>query len=239
MLLLPVATRYEQEGGGTETTTERRIIFSPELPAPGRRGPQRVAAVRRRRRAGAARSWPTRSPGPTTSALRAEIAEVVPAYAGIETLATTGDQVQWGGRHLCADGAVPHARRQGAFTAIVPGGARPSRPGAVHGGHPPRQAVQLDGPRRGRPAHRRRPRRRLHRRGRRGRARRGGRAPACASPAPPAPTTGRCKLVRLPTRSLQVHWPEGNVLIASGPGQREPQSKVPDYNAVVTVEVLD
>ena len=32
VLLLPVATRYEQEGGGTETTTERRIIFSPEIP---------------------------------------------------------------------------------------------------------------------------------------------------------------------------------------------------------------
>ncbi|HEX6567741.1 MAG TPA: molybdopterin-dependent oxidoreductase, partial [Acidimicrobiales bacterium] len=29
VVLLPVATRYEQEGGGTETTTERRIVFSP------------------------------------------------------------------------------------------------------------------------------------------------------------------------------------------------------------------
>ena len=32
VVLLPVATRYEQEGGGTETTTERRIVFSPEIP---------------------------------------------------------------------------------------------------------------------------------------------------------------------------------------------------------------
>ena len=32
VILLPAATRYEQEGGGTETTTERRIIFSPEVP---------------------------------------------------------------------------------------------------------------------------------------------------------------------------------------------------------------
>ena len=45
-------------------------------------------------------------------------------------------------------------------------------------------------------------------------------------------------MVRLPARSLQVHWPEGNVLISAGPQQREPQSRVPDYNAVVTVEVL-
>ena len=38
VILLPVHTRYGQEGGGTETTTERRIIFSPELPPSGGRG---------------------------------------------------------------------------------------------------------------------------------------------------------------------------------------------------------
>ena len=31
VILLPAKTRYEQDGGGTETTTERRIIFSPEI----------------------------------------------------------------------------------------------------------------------------------------------------------------------------------------------------------------
>ncbi|HSJ95798.1 MAG TPA: molybdopterin-dependent oxidoreductase, partial [Myxococcota bacterium] len=31
VLLLPATTRYEQPGGGTETTTERRIVFSPEI----------------------------------------------------------------------------------------------------------------------------------------------------------------------------------------------------------------
>ena len=35
VLLLPATTRYESPGGGTETSTERRIIFSPEIP--GRR----------------------------------------------------------------------------------------------------------------------------------------------------------------------------------------------------------
>jgi anaerobic selenocysteine-containing dehydrogenase len=34
--------------------------------------------------------------------------------------------------------------------------------------------------------------------------------------------------------SLQVHWPEGQVLIDSGP--RSPEADIPDYNAVVTVE---
>ena len=40
VLLLPAQTRYEQRGGGTETTTERRILFSLKSPA--------AASVRRR-----------------------------------------------------------------------------------------------------------------------------------------------------------------------------------------------
>jgi anaerobic selenocysteine-containing dehydrogenase len=47
---------------------------------------------------------------------------------------------------------------------------------------------------------------------------------------------GTVTLARLPARTLQVHWPEGNVLVAAGAAHREPTSKVPDYNAVVTVE---
>ena len=34
VVLLPSKTRYEQRGGGTETSTERRIIYSPEIPGP-------------------------------------------------------------------------------------------------------------------------------------------------------------------------------------------------------------
>jgi hypothetical protein len=47
---------------------------------------------------------------------------------------------------------------------------------------------------------------------------------------------GRVRVVRLPARTLQVHWPEGNVLIDGGPEHREPGSRVPDYNALVTLE---
>ena len=49
---------------------------------------------------------------------------------------------------------------------------------------------------------------------------------------------GTARLVRLPSRTLQVHFPEGNVLLPSGPEHREPGSQVPDYNAVVWVEPL-
>ena len=34
VILLPAATRYEQEGGGTSTTTERQIAFSPQVAEP-------------------------------------------------------------------------------------------------------------------------------------------------------------------------------------------------------------
>ncbi|MCC6704898.1 MAG: hypothetical protein IT334_08460, partial [Thermomicrobiales bacterium] len=35
-------------------------------------------------------------------------------------------------------------------------------------------------------------------------------------------------------RNLQVHWPEGNVLLH--PTRRSPESHVPDYNAFVRIE---
>ena len=45
---------------------------------------------------------------------------------------------------------------------------------------------------------------------------------------------GTAHLVDLPRRSLQVHWPEGNVLIDAG--LNEDASRIPDYNAIVTIE---
>ena len=82
----PACTRYEQRGGGTETTTERRIAFSPEVRGP-RVGEARaeweifgdLAARVRPELADAVRF-------PDADAIRAEIADVVPAYAGIEHL---------------------------------------------------------------------------------------------------------------------------------------------------------
>jgi hypothetical protein len=47
---------------------------------------------------------------------------------------------------------------------------------------------------------------------------------------------GTVTLARLPAGTVQVHWPEGNVLIEGGAARREPVSHVPDYNAVVTIE---
>jgi molybdopterin-dependent oxidoreductase alpha subunit len=235
VVLLPVATRYEQEGGGTETTTERRIVFSPELPRQvgEARSEWRLFADvvnRVRPQLRGLFSWPTNAD------LRAEIARVVPLYAGIEALADTGDAVQWGGRHLASGGDFPTPSGRGRFSALVP--AEPDLPeGAfvvstrrgkqfnsmVHGAVDPltgagRDAVLMDA------------------------------GDAAALGVGPGDRVrlrsdvgefeGAVTLARLPARTLQVHWPEGNVLIAGGPERREPSSKVPDYNAVVTVERL-
>jgi molybdopterin-dependent oxidoreductase alpha subunit len=235
VVLLPVATRYEQEGGGTETTTERRIVFSPEIPR--RVGEARsewrlfadvVNRVRPERRAQF--SWPTNGD------LRAEIARVVPFYAGIESLARTGDAVQWGGRHLCAGGRFPTPDGRGRFSPLDPP-VRDLPPGAfvlstrrgkqfnsmVHAAVDPltgavRDAVLID------PADA------------------AGLGVAAGDRVRLRSETGSydgtVTLARLPANTVQVHWPEGNVLIAGGAEHREPLSKVPDYNAVVTVEPL-
>ena len=233
VVLLPVATRYEQEGGGTETTSERRIVFSPELPRQvgEARSEWRLfadVASRVRPALRAAFSWPTNAD------LRAEIARVVPLYAGIETLADTSDAVQWGGRHLCAGGEFPTPAGRAVFSVLeppvhdLPEGAFlvSTRRGKqfnsmVHAEVDPltgavRDAIMMD------PAD----------------AESLGLAAGDRVRLRSATGTleGTVTPVRLPSRTLQVHWPEGNVLIPGGSANREPHSKVPDFNAVVTVE---
>jgi molybdopterin-dependent oxidoreductase alpha subunit len=120
VVLLPVATRYEQRGGGTSTTTERRVAFSPELPGP-RPGEVRsewevFADVARRVRPDLVNAFGCR----TAEEIRAEIAHVVPAYAGIETLRAIGDAVQIGGEQLCVGGAFPTADGRGHFAVVGP-----------------------------------------------------------------------------------------------------------------------
>ncbi|HEY6057632.1 MAG TPA: FdhF/YdeP family oxidoreductase [Candidatus Limnocylindrales bacterium] len=120
VLVLPAMTRYEQPGGGTETTTERRIAFSPEIAGPrigqaraewqvfldlaGRVDPARAALV----------SFED------AQAIREEIARVIPYYDGIQRLRATGDQVQWGGERLCDGWTFPTADGMARFTPVAP-----------------------------------------------------------------------------------------------------------------------
>lgn len=232
VILLPMATRYEQEGGGTSTTTERQIAYGPQvIDPPGEaRSEWRVfAEVARRTRPDLAEafSWPT------STDLRAEIARIVPRYGGIEHLSAPGDAVQYGGRHLCRDGEFPTPSGRGRFSAVD---VRPRELGPgefwcsnrrgrqfntmLFSDTDPltgagRDAIYIDhrdaaglGIAAGD---------RIRLRSRHG------------------TFEGRARLVALAPRSVQVHWPEGNALI--DPTVREARSGIPDYNAVVTIEI--
>lgn len=120
VVLLPACTRYEQPGGGTETTTERRIAFCPEV-----RGP-RIGEARAEWEIFcdlAARVAPDRAhlvSFPDADAIRAEIARVVPAYDGVDGLGRLGDSVQWGGTRLCDGGVFPMPGGRAVFHAVRP-----------------------------------------------------------------------------------------------------------------------
>src|SRR6266850_663981 len=117
VLLLPAKTRYEQDDGGTETSTERRIMFSPEIP----RQVGEARAEWKILRELAAAVYPERASllGCETGwKMREEIARVVPFYDGIQHLKKTGDAIQYGGPHLCADWKFPTPDGKAHFRAV-------------------------------------------------------------------------------------------------------------------------
>jgi anaerobic selenocysteine-containing dehydrogenase len=50
--------------------------------------------------------------------MREEIARVVPFYDGIQNLKNTGDAIQYGGPHLCAEGKFPTPDGKACFKAV-------------------------------------------------------------------------------------------------------------------------
>lgn len=232
VILLPATTRYEIPGGITQTSTERRIMFSPEI---------------RGRRIGEARpEWEiyldlARRVRPEladrlsfsgTQAIREEIAHVVPMYDGIQTLKKTGDQVQYGGEHLCASWQFPTKDGKAHFSRVplpktdVPDGyfAVATRRGkqfntmvherkdAITGAV--RDAVFMNAADAS------------------GLGLREGDAVVLRSVT--GEYHGRVRIAPMKARNLQVHWPEGNVIIDHV--HRSAESHVPDYNALVRVE---
>ncbi|CAM3848657.1 FdhF/YdeP family oxidoreductase [Alkalicoccus chagannorensis] len=109
VIVLPAQTRYEQEGGGTSTSTERMVYFSPEIP--GNRNKIEEARA----------EWKiyvdlAHRVKPDTAHLvdfqsgqeiRDEIAKANPSYEGVQHLKEQGDVFQWGGAWLCEDGTCP------------------------------------------------------------------------------------------------------------------------------------
>lgn len=117
VILLPAKTRYEQDDGGTETITERRIAFSPEIP----RQVGEAKAEWKILRELAVAVFPERAhlmKCETGQAMRDEIAKVVPFYDGFQHLRKTGDAFQYGGPHLCADWKFPTPDGKAHFKAV-------------------------------------------------------------------------------------------------------------------------
>jgi molybdopterin-dependent oxidoreductase alpha subunit len=232
VLLLPAMTRYEQPGGGTETTTERRVVLSPEIAGP-RPGEARAewaifADVGRRVRPERNSDLGLRS----AQEIRAEIAEVVPAYAGIERLAAGGDSFQWGGRRLCEGWRFPTADGLAHFSDAMPSSA-PLPAGRFH--LSTRRGKQFNS---------------MVWRDRDPLT--GATRDALFLSADDASALGvsegqplvvraesgatfraRAHLAPIRVGNVQMFWPEANVLIAAG--RRDPVSGVPDYNAVVEI----
>jgi predicted molibdopterin-dependent oxidoreductase YjgC len=232
VILLPAMTRYEVPGGVTETSTERRIILSPEIPGPRVKEARpefevMLELARRVRPEIAARLEFAGMP-----AMRAEIARVVPSYAGIERLALGGDSVQYGGPHLCANGRFPLPDERARFARVsvsdasIPDGLFrvSTRRGkqfnsmvhaltdALNGAE--REAVLiasedasrlglLDGD-------------------------------TVKLVSDHGEYVGCARIAAVKPGNLQVHWPEGNVLL--DPRKRSRESHVPDYNAFVRLE---
>ncbi|HVL47018.1 MAG TPA: FdhF/YdeP family oxidoreductase [Candidatus Thermoplasmatota archaeon] len=117
VLVLPAQTRYEQRSGGTSTSTERRIRFTPEIeghPVIGEARPEWEIPALIGRAMG--------KPGfayRDSAEIRAEMATSMPMYAGVETLEKQGDWVQWGGERLGADGFVNMPDRRARFSVVA------------------------------------------------------------------------------------------------------------------------
>jgi len=248
VILLPAATRYESSGGGTETSTERRIIFSPEIPG------RRIGAAKPEWwpfGEAMARAFPNRANYirfDHVQAIRDEIARAIPLYRGIEKLFAKGDQIQWGGPTLYADGRFPTDSGKARFVPVrlrletTIERSHPVRPRPNHLSSPhflvstrrgkqfnsmiQREIDPLTGAGRDAVFVNADDLRRLS-------LQDGQRVRLTSAD---GFFDGRLRQAPIKPGNLEVHWPEGNTLLSAT--AIDPDSMEPDYNAVVTIEAI-
>jgi molybdopterin-dependent oxidoreductase alpha subunit len=252
VVLLPASTRYEVPGGVTETSTERRVIFSPEIPGPriGEARPEWEVFMELARRvrpeiadklhfscevgvSPALEDGTGKMPiaQESTTAIRQEIAQIIPQYAGIQHLKEAGDQFQYGGSHLCFGWNFPTPDGKARFAALSPSPRElpegcflvatrrgkqfnsmvQERKDSITGAM--REAVlmsQVDADQLGLKE-----------------------GDAVILKNELGELKGRVYLAPIKPGNLQVHWPEGNVLLDKSKRSKE---GVPDYNALVRLE---
>lgn len=233
VIVLPAMTRYEQPGGGTSTSTERMVYYSPQIeggPIVGEARPEWAIYAELAARVNPAneRLVAFRS----ADDIRREIARAVPYYDGIQHLSKRGDVFQWGGAWLCEGGVCPTQDGRGQLIPIeLPELRKPeghflvtTRRGKqfnsmIYSETDPFNAadrydvlMNVED------------------------AQSLGLKPADAIVVYNryGLMHGRVKLVPVQRGNLEVHWPEGNCLIPKG--VYEPHAGIPEYNTAVVVE---
>ena len=120
VIILPGQTRYEQRTGGTSTSTERRIRFTPEIPGHkiGETLPEWEipTLIGRKSMPNGDKLFPFND----TQAIREEMSRIMPIYQGIEKLTQEGDQLQWGGPRLYSEGFTTMPANRAVFTPLEP-----------------------------------------------------------------------------------------------------------------------
>lgn len=234
VFLLPAKTRYEQDDGGSETSTERRVMFTPEIPREVGEARAEWKVMRQIALAARPETANRRFGCETGQAIREEIARVVPFYDGVQHLRKTGDAFQYGGPHLCAGGVCPTDDGRAHLATVDLPARGPREPGVFHVSTrrgkqfntlvyaeidplngAPRDAVLMNADDAAE--------RHLKQGDRVVLFNDRGRYEARVFLAPLAPG------------NLQIHWPEGNHLIRRG--VVDAGGGVPDYNAHVRIEI--
>jgi predicted molibdopterin-dependent oxidoreductase YjgC len=166
------------------------------------------------------------------AAIRREIARLNPLYQGIDALAAKGDQVQWGGRTLYADGRFATGDGKAHFAPVAPRPAIPdadrfavsTRRGKQFNSMVQRDIDPLTGASRDDILISASDLDRLKL------------ADGAAVHLRSANGTFKGTLRASPIKpgNLEVHWPEGNALLSGT--AIDPDSMEPDFNALVTID---
>jgi predicted molibdopterin-dependent oxidoreductase YjgC len=235
VILFPATTRYESPGGGTETSTERRIIFSPEVS--GRRigtaKPEWEVFAEVARRVHPERASLLRIE--SSAQLRDEIGKAVPLYAGIERLGKKGETMQWGGPRLFAGGVFATEDGKAHFSEIALSARAvdsetfvvSTRRGKQFNSMVQRDSDPLNGARREDILIAETDAQRL------GVAE----VDRLRLISDVGSFDGRAKIAPIHPGNVQVHWPEGAILPRAG--NLDPISLEPDYNATVRIEKIE
>ncbi|WP_428267066.1 FdhF/YdeP family oxidoreductase [Haliangium sp.] len=231
--LLPARTRYESEGGATETTTERRVIYSPHIPGhdvgEAREEWRIVLDLARAAKPDMAEFLDF----PDAAAIRADIARTIPVYADIVGLDKQGDAFQWGGPHLCEGGECPLPGGRARFVTAEPPDRSlgegefhvATRRGKQFNSIIHREHDHLTGADRDHVFMSPEDITRLGLR----------QDQAIVLRSAHGEMRGRVFSAPITPGNLQVHWPEANVLLDAE--RIDPGGRVPDYNVVARIEV--